>query len=241
MAAPIRAHDRTKQYHGFAFLQDILDQNSSVTAMLGTSNAIFQIPNQLGLQPAGPGRHRRTGAAGSRQRRLCAECQWPDGFPVAKIWTSASARSPITASSAICIRQGSLDFQVSVFGRYSSLFFTPGDNVGDLLYNGIAQTAYKRDVAYGLQAEGAWHAGDGHTIRFGLLYQADDTLSRTSSLVLPTAPGGAGSPNPNPLCTDPAQTCQTSATPLTIADNGSKHGWNYGFYAQDEWKLTDQL
>ena len=46
-------HDRTQQYHGFAFLQDIVDQNSSVTAVLGTSNAIFQIPNQSGLQPAG--------------------------------------------------------------------------------------------------------------------------------------------------------------------------------------------
>ena len=53
---------------------------------------------------------------------------------------------------------GSLDYQISAFGRYSSLFFTPGNNVGDILYNGIAQTAYKRDVAYGLQAEGAWHA-----------------------------------------------------------------------------------
>ena len=79
---------------------------------------------------------------------------------------------------------GSLDYQISVFARYSSLFFTPGNSVGDILYDGIAQTAYKRDVAYGLQAEGAWRAFDGHTIRFGVLYQADDTLSRTSSAVL---------------------------------------------------------
>ena len=50
--------------------------------------------------------------------------------------------------------QGAFDFQISAFGRYSSLFFTP-DAVGDLLYNGISQTAYKRDEAYGLQAEGA--------------------------------------------------------------------------------------
>src|SRR5476649_1464586 len=84
---------------------------------------------------------------------------------------------------------GSLDYQVSAFGRYSSLFFTPGNNVGDILYNGLAQTAYKRDVAYGLQAEGAWHGWSSHTIRFGLLYQADDTLSKTSSRVLATNNG----------------------------------------------------
>ena len=37
-------HDRTEQWHGFAFLQDILDQNSSLTAILGTSNDRFEIP-----------------------------------------------------------------------------------------------------------------------------------------------------------------------------------------------------
>jgi len=136
---------------------------------------------------------------------------------------------------------GSLDYQVSLFGRYSSLFFTPGNNVGDILYDGLAQTAYKRDVAYGLQAEGAWRAFTGHTIRFGVLYQADDTVSRTSSRVLPVDAGGPGSPNPNALCTDPAQTCQTSVVPLAIPDNGSKHGYNYGFYVQDEWAITDNF
>ena len=35
-------HDRTKQWHGFAFLQDIIDDSSSVTAILGTSNDMFK-------------------------------------------------------------------------------------------------------------------------------------------------------------------------------------------------------
>src|SRR5665213_1148695 len=46
-------HDRTNQYHAFGFAQEILNQNSSVTAVLGTSNARFQIPDQAGLQPTG--------------------------------------------------------------------------------------------------------------------------------------------------------------------------------------------
>jgi outer membrane receptor protein involved in Fe transport len=136
---------------------------------------------------------------------------------------------------------GQVDTQVSFFGRYSSLFFTPGPNVGGILYDGIAQTAYKRDEAYGVQAEGAWHGLESHTVRFGLLYQADDLLSRTNSSVLPTASGGRASPNHNPLCTDPAQTCQTSDIPLSIADNGVKHAWLFGAYIQDEWKIFDTL
>ena len=73
------------------------------------------------------------------------------------------------------------------------------------------------------------------------MYQADDILSDTSSLVLPTGPGGTGNPNPNPLCVDPASVCQTSDTPVAIIDNGAKHAWSYGLYAQDEWKLLPSL
>ena len=75
---------------------------------------------------------------------------------------------------------------------------------------------------YGLQAEGAWHAFTGHTIRFGLLYQADDTLSRTTSEVLATAPGGAGNPNTNPLCADPPDLPDIDNA-ARHCDNGSKH------------------
>jgi outer membrane receptor protein involved in Fe transport len=233
-------HDRTQQYHGFAYLQDILDNNSSVTAVLGTSNAIFQIPNQVGIQPTGLDGIVGLGPQDPGSGNFLLNANGATGFPSQNL---DERQREITHYSILSYLHsaGSLDYQISAFGRYSSLFFTPGNNVGDILYNGLAQTAYKRDVAYGLQAEGAWRAFTGHTIRFGVLYQADDTLSRTSSHVLATAPGGVGIANPNPLCTDPSQTCQTSALPLTIPDNGSKHGYNYGFYAQDEWAITDTV
>src|SRR6202021_1173923 len=94
--------------------------------------------------------------------------------------------------------EGSLDIQASVFGRYSSLYYTPGGTIGDLLYNGIAQTAYKRDEAYGTQDEGAWHLGQNNTVRFGVIYEADDLDSATSSLTLPTAPASAATALLNP-------------------------------------------
>ena len=233
-------HDRTQQWHGFAYLQDILDQDSSLTAVLGTSNAIFQIPNQAGLQPNGLDGIVGLGPQEPGSGNFLLNANGTTGFPSINL---DERQREITHYGIMSYLRtvGSLDYQVSVFGRYSSLFFTPGSNVGDILYDGLAQTAYKRDVAYGLQAEGVWRAFTGHTVRFGVLYQADDTLSRTSSQVLATAPGDVTNPNPNPLCADPDQTCQTSATPLTIADNGSKHGYNYGFYLQDEWALADNL
>ena len=229
-------HDRTEQWHGFAFLQDILDQNSSVTAIMGTSNDIFEIPNQSGLQPTGLGSVVGLGPLDpSGSGNYLLDANGLTAFPSEQL---DERQREITRYGTISYlrSQGSVDFSLSVFGRFSSLFYTPGGNVGDILYDGVAQTAYKRDVAYGTQDEGAWHLGT-HTVRFGAIYEADDILSDTSSLVLPTASGGPGNPNSNPLCSDPAQTCQTSAVPLTIVDNGSKHAWSLSLYTQDEWKL----
>ncbi len=233
-------HDRTKQWHGFTYLQDILDQNSSVTAILGTSNAMFEIPNSRGLQPSGIDGIVGLGPLNAGSGDFVLNANGQTAFPSENL---NERQREITHYAILSYlrTQGNLDFQVSAFGRYSSLFFTPGANVGDVLYGGLAETAYKRDQAYGLQAEAAYHIGDSHTIRFGTVYQADDLISNTSSLVLATAPGGLGNPNPNPLCTDPANTCQTSGVPLTIADNGTKHAWSYGIYVQDEWKVLDTL
>ncbi len=238
-------HDRTKQWHGFAFLQDFIDTSSSVTAILGTSNALFEIPDTPGLQPGGI-----SGIVGlgpldpGGSGNFLLQANGVNQFPGENL---DERQREITHYGTLSYLKtaGSVDFQLSAFGRYSSLFYTPGssvggNNLGDLLYNGISQVAYKRDIAYGTQDEGAWHLGS-HTVRFGILYEADDLVSRTNSLVLPVDSGGPGSPNPNPLCTDPTQTCQTSAVPESITDNSTKHAWSFSAYVQDEWKVLEQL
>jgi len=211
-------HDRTKQWHGFAFLQDILDQNSSITAILGTSNDMFEIPNTKGLEPEGIDGVNGLGPNGVLQVNGQTTFLSNDLDGRQRETTHYGILSYLRS-------QGAFDFQVSAFGRYSSLYYTPGTDIGELLFNGIAQTAYKRDEAYGVQAEGAWHAGENHTIRFGAIYQADDLVSNTSSLVLPV--DGSGN--------------QTSDIPLTILDNGTKHAWSYSLYLQDEWKVFPSL
>ena len=178
-------HDRTKQYHLFGFAQEILDQNSSITAVAGIANEMFQIPNRVGLQPSGIDGIVGLGPQDPGSGDFVLQANGQTAFPSAAL--DERQREATDYGILSYLRSdGNLDTQVSLFGRFSSLFFTPGGNAGDILYDGLAQTAYKRDVAYGVQAEGAWHLGDTHTVRFGLLYQGDDIASRTSSLVLPT-------------------------------------------------------
>jgi outer membrane receptor for Fe3+-dicitrate len=116
---------------------------------------------------------------------------------------------------------GAFDVQTSFIARYSSLTFTP-DSIGDLLFTGIAQDAYKQNVAYALQSDGAYQINDSHTLRAGLYLQTDHSISQTSSQVLLT--DGTGVP--------------LSDVPTTLVDNGSKTEWLESAYLQDEWKLV---
>jgi outer membrane receptor for ferrienterochelin and colicins len=62
--------------------------------------------------------------------------------------------------------------QTSLSARYTSLHFVP-DLTGDLLYNGIAQDAFKDDTAIGWQTDAAYKINDTHTVRAGLYFQHD--------------------------------------------------------------------
>jgi outer membrane receptor protein involved in Fe transport len=97
--------------------------------------------------------------------------------------------------------------------------------VGDLLYNGIAQDAFKDDTAIGWQTDAAYKLGDAHTVRAGLYYQHDSSKSDTTSQVLPTDPAGM----------------QTSNVPLTIIENGTQVQQIQSVYLQDEWKALSPL
>ena len=199
-------HDHTSQYHGFGYFEDILDAGNRLSLILGTSNDKFQIPNQSGLQPG-----------------LGLSVNGQTAFPSEDL----NENQRELTSYAILSWQHSedaLDWQSSLSSRYSSLTFEP-DPLGDLLYNGIAQWAYKRDVALGWQTDAAYKLNDTHTVRAGWYLQHDTATSVTSSLVLPTDTSGA----------------QASDIPLSIADNGSQTQWIESLYLQDEWKIAAPL
>ena len=199
-------HDRTQQGQGFGYFEDVLDPSSRVSLILGTSREQFQIPDQPGQTP-----------------QLGLTVNGQTNFPSDKLDENQRELTHYGVLSYLR-SQESFDVQVSLFGRYSSLYFTP-DPVGDLLYDGIAQTAYKRDIAGGIQTEGAYHLTDRHTLRAGIIIEGDRATSTTSSLVLPTDAAGV----------------QTSDIPEKIQDDGGKTAWTYSVYLQDEWKLLDSL
>ena len=199
-------HDHSTQIHGFGYFEDILDADDRLTLILGSSNGKFQIPNQHGLEPA---------------LGLTVDAQ--SAFPSADLNEN---QRELTQYAVLSWQhsQGALDWQSSLTMRYSSLTFEP-DWVGDLLYNGIAQNAFKDDVAVGWQTDAAYKLNDAHTLRAGLYLQHDSSSSQTASQVLPIDATGV----------------PTSDIPYAVIDNGSQTQWLESLYLQDEWQAFSTL
>jgi outer membrane receptor protein involved in Fe transport len=194
-------HDTTDQQRGFAYISGILDPTTRLTAILGTSRGQYQIPNNPGQATSGLVVNGMTDFDSSKlnenQRQITHY-----------------------AIGAVQKKLDNADFQLSVFNRYSSLYFSP-DPLGDLLFNGIAQNAYRRSIATGTQGDGSYRLSPDHTLRAGFFIQGERSIGATNSLVLPLAADGS----------------QLSDQPINIADSSGKTGWLYGVYLQDEWKI----
>ncbi len=117
------------------------------------------------------------------------------------------------------------DGQLSYFTRYNQLHFVP-DPVGDLLLNGIASDVSRQSYTNGMQGDASYVVNAAHTLRAGFTVSAEQAWVDNSSTVQPCMACDG---------TDPPM------TPVTIADDVAKLGWLAGVYAQDEWKLTNQL
>ena len=207
-------HDHSDQLQAFAYVEDIVDPQTRVSAILGASNERFQIPDRAGLTPS-----ILVGPEGDQPLTVDGQT----AFPSAALNES---QKEATYYGVVSVQHTTSDFtsQVSLFARYSSLDYIP-DPVGDLLFAGIAQRASKTDTAGGLQAEGVYHLGEAHTLRGGLVLQVDRAVSDTASQVIALTGAGA----------------QVSDQPVTILDNGARTAFKVSLYLQDEWKLSDDL
>jgi outer membrane receptor protein involved in Fe transport len=205
-SAPEAIHDHTEQERGFAYVSTILDPTTRLSYIGGISLGKFQIPNNPG------------------QPTTLASAFGVTNFDSARLDENQQER---TYFNVLALQRslGDLDFQLSYFNRYSSLHFVP-DQVGDLLFNGIASDVYRATFANGFAGDGSYRLNTAHTLRAGFSVTAEKTRNANLSTVEPCT-----------LCDG----TDTVDAPFTIADEVSKLGWLYGVYLQDEWRLTPQL
>jgi outer membrane receptor protein involved in Fe transport len=195
-------HDRSDQFHGLLHVSGIVDPTTRISLTAGTSNSSFHIPNNPGQSPG-----------------LGLAVNGVTDFNSSNLNERQREQTQFAILS-LQKQMGAVDFQISAFSRYSSLYYSP-DPLGDLLFNGIAQGASRHDLATGVQGDGSWRVNDTHTIRAGFLVQGERTSSSTVSSVLPVDATGV----------------PTSDQPFNVYDGSGKTGGLYGIYLQDEWKI----
>src|SRR5437870_947228 len=197
-------HDDTDQYKMFGYSSYILDDTSRVVLLTSGNHNDFQIPNNPGQTPEFTDMGRST-------------------FNSAKLNETQVEQN----AYAILTYQKKIDdfnMQASVFTRYSSVLFRP-DNVGDLIFNGVASRVDRDIFSNGIELDASYKLNDQHTLRGGFLVTEQHATVGTATLVFPVDANGN----------------QTSDVPLRIVDNSGKYGYLYGLYLQDEWKPFEQL
>jgi len=197
-------HDDTDQYKLFGYFSYIYDDTSRLTLLVSGNHSDFQIPNNPG----------QAGAFTDMGRA---------DFDSSKLNENQTEQS----SYAILTYQktaGDFSMQASVFTRYSSVLFRP-DEVGDLIFNGVASRVDRDIVSNGIEFDSSYKLNDQHTLRGGFLFSEQHATVGTATLVFPVDANGT----------------QTSDVPIRIVDNSQKYGYFYGFYLQDEWKPFEQL
>ncbi len=201
-------HDHTKQYHGFGYFEHLIDETNRLAVVAGSSDDRFEIPNLAGVHAADIG----AGLTVNGQTDFLSN-------------NLNETQREVTQFAAVSLQHsaGPLSVQTSLITRYSSLNFTP-DPLGDLLFNGIAEQAYKRDVAYGLQSDGAYQLNESHTLRVGVYAQTDRLTSNTSSLVLRTSGG-----------------VPINDVPFAVIDETRNSQYIESAYLQDEWHINSVL
>ncbi len=156
-------HDTTRQQKGFGYLSRVLDANSRVSFIFGTSNNKFEIPNVPGQMQS----FAIDGDPTVDSARFNARQDEKNSFQIATYQASPTDR---------------VDYQLSVFHRYTDVAYQP-DPLGDLLFNGVAAQVLRKNEAYGLQGDFSFRLSDAHTLRSGVFAQRERFTVANSSLV----------------------------------------------------------
>ena len=195
-------HDRTNQVKGFGDVTYLINNNTRLSFLFGVTNNRFQIPNNPNTTPQ-------------------------FGYLDLTNFNSADLNERQDEQTrfgelALQGKFGDTDYQISVGQRFSGLQYDP-DDIGDLMFNGVAGQINQSDRASTLQADFAMPWGGNHTLRYGLYGEYDRAFTNTNSLVFPANPDGS----------------QASTTPFSIFTTSNITAKTYAAYLQDEWNISD--
>src|SRR5438876_1307574 len=157
-------HDDTDQFKQFAYVSYIIDNTSRFTLLAGEDRNDIQIPNNPGQPPM----FNDMGRTRFNSAKLDENQSEDNAYEILTYQKNA----------------GDLNFQASVFNRYSKILFRP-DNVGDLIFTGVASRVDRDVLSNGAEFDSSYKLNDEHTIRAGFIFTEQYATVYTVTLFFP--------------------------------------------------------
>jgi hypothetical protein len=220
-------HDDTKQGHGFAYLEYLVDPTSKLTGIFGTFVGHFEIPNNPDQVPS-------------------FTVNGISDFDSGKVNETQLEQNYYGVVSYLKAVQ-ELTLRGSLFARYSTLKFNP-DALPDLLFNGISQKLVRSSIATGLQADGSYALTPTHTLRGGVIVNMEHMSVQQSSQVLPAVGGAQSSDIPFDIFQSSGKQGQIYSVylqdawkvlPTVTINGGMRFDYSHGF--RDEYQPSPRL
>ena len=204
-------HDFSQQEKGLGYMSGFIDNSTRLSLIMGTAINAFQIPD-VPDQPVGQMGNPPVATA----------------FGISNFNSSQlnETQTEVTHYGVLALQKSvpGFDGQLSYFTRYNALQFNP-DVAGDLLLNGIASHITRTSYTNGFQGDGSFQVNPANTVRAGFTVSFEKAAVTNFSTV------------------EPCTVCDgfDNGAPEGILNSTSKLGLLIGVYAQNEWKITDQL
>jgi hypothetical protein len=201
---PTPIHDETNQGQAFGFFTYQIDPETRLSVVTTGAASNNQLPNVPNLAPAFS-----LAGAGNLQS--------------GRIDSSLNFRDAMLGVSLNGVLSSDMTYHFAYTLHSIQQSFVP-DQVGELVFQGVASTASHKDLDNTLQGDLTWHLGS-HTLGTGFytgIYHVD---ANDSSLVFPVDADGN----------------QTSNTPVHIADAFGANNVISGVYINDLWEITERL
>jgi TonB dependent receptor/Carboxypeptidase regulatory-like domain/TonB-dependent Receptor Plug Domain len=200
--APDAIHNSTIQGQGFGFFTYWLNPTTKLSLITSVAASNNELPNQANLTPL----YKLVGTG---------------NYPSADINSYLNFRDYLGILALNGAPSPELTYKIAYAAHYISQAYTP-DNVGELIYQGVASTAFHSDLDNTLQGDLTYKLGD-HTLGAGGYLGEYGVESDDNSLVF-TLPTGTG-----------------HLSPVGVINNSNKINLLSGIYLEDTWQITEKL
>jgi outer membrane receptor protein involved in Fe transport len=203
MPGPNPIHDATNQGQAFGIVSYAIDDATKLSVMFSVSDSNNQLPNVPGLTPV----FTLANAPVIPSTAINSYLNFRDYLGVISLSSAPSDR---------------LSYQISYTVHSIDQLYEP-DNVGELLYQGVASQASHNDLDNTLQGDLTYKIGS-HAISAGFYLGAYDVTAESNSLVFPADANGN----------------QTSSVPVDIVNRTHALNVLSGIYVNDLWQISQE-